>query len=285
MSRYYYNKDYFETIDTENKAYWLGFLYADGCINRYYKNDKLRNMNLEIGLCYKDRSHIQNFLDCIESNITIRDKIIKLNGKEYKSSRVNVCSKKICYDLINLGCTPNKTYTLKFPTKDIVPKQYMRDFIRGYFDGDGCISTSNAEGHTISINFTGMESFLNDLNDFLYENKIIRKKGYVNYYKERTVACSLFIYGKDTIKEVLDYLYKDSEMHLDRKYKKYLDYYKDYQDIDKHGVYYNKRSKKYVSTICLNGKKIELGTFDKIENAIEARKIAEYNKFKQSPSN
>ena len=59
MSKYYYNKDYFSVIDNSDKAYWLGFLYADGCINRYYRNEKLKAMNLELTLCDEDKKHLQ----------------------------------------------------------------------------------------------------------------------------------------------------------------------------------------------------------------------------------
>ena len=47
MSKYVYNKDYFEKINTSEKAYWLGFLYADGCITRFYKGEVLKSMSLE----------------------------------------------------------------------------------------------------------------------------------------------------------------------------------------------------------------------------------------------
>ena len=50
MSKYVYNKDYFEKINTSEKAYWLGFLYADGCITRFYKGEVLKSMSLEITL-------------------------------------------------------------------------------------------------------------------------------------------------------------------------------------------------------------------------------------------
>ena len=43
MSKYVYNKDYFEKINTSEKAYWLGFLYADGCITRFYKGEVLKS--------------------------------------------------------------------------------------------------------------------------------------------------------------------------------------------------------------------------------------------------
>ena len=96
MSKYKYNKDYFEKIDTSDKAYWLGFLYADGCINRYYKNDKLKSMTLELGLSYKDKEHLEKFKQCLDTNIPIFEKINKLNGQEYKSVRIQLNNTKIC---------------------------------------------------------------------------------------------------------------------------------------------------------------------------------------------
>ena len=65
MSKYEYNKDYFSKIDTSDKAYWLGFLYADGCINRFYRGEKLKSMTLELGLCYRDKEHLEKFKNCL----------------------------------------------------------------------------------------------------------------------------------------------------------------------------------------------------------------------------
>lgn len=94
MTKFYYNKDFFQEINTEEKAYWLGFLYADGCINKIYRNNKLKSMNLEIGLCHKDEQHLQKFLNSIESNIEIKHKKSKSNGKIYESSRIIICCTK-----------------------------------------------------------------------------------------------------------------------------------------------------------------------------------------------
>lgn len=281
MSKYYYNKDYFEKIDAPDKAYWLGFLYADGCICRVFKNDILKSMTLEISLCYEDRNHLQKFLDCLESNIQIRDKISKIGDKEYKSCRVTISCTKMCYDLINLGCTPQKTYTLKFPTEDIVPNEYMRDFLRGYFDGDGCISITdmNNKKHIVLV-LTGMSDMLNSVSDFLLSKNIIRK--YPTFQKDkRSKASSLFFHGKDTNKEILDYLYKDSNIYLDRKYNKYIEYYNDYDELEIHGVNWHKDNKAYVVTICINGVRIRVGQYKNLDDAIQARKEAEIRKMNE----
>lgn len=279
MSKYKYNKDYFSKIDTSDKAYWLGFLYADGCINSYYQNDKLKSMTLEIGLCYKDKGHLEKFKECLETNVPISDKTNKIGGKEYKSSRIQLCNTKICYDLCDLGCTPRKTYDLKFPTYDIVPYEYMRDFLRGFFDGDGCIHISEMKGKPhIQLNISGVSTMLESIVDFLIVEKIIRKKPKI-YQDNRSNACNVYFYGTDTNKELLDYLYKDSDIYLDRKYQKYVDFYKDYDDkTSKRGVYYSKHNNAYIVSIYINGKKKRIGQYKNIDDAIHARKEAEIEK-------
>ena len=288
MSKYKYNKDYFSIIDTEEKAYWLGFLYADGCITRFYKNEKLRSMSLELGLCEKDIGHLEKFLKCLDSNVPIQHRTTKIKDKEYGSCRVVINYTKLCYDLIDLGCTPKKTYTLKFPTYDQVPKKFMRDFLRGFFDGDGCISitTCNNKPHIVII-ITGMSDMLKSISDFLISEKVIRVEPSL-VKDERSKVYSLRLHGTDMIKDFLDYLYKDSCIYLDRKYQAYIDFYKDHKPIDKYGVCYSKRNKAYISSIYINGTRIRIGQYKNLEDAINARKEAEIEKMnilKNSPLN
>lgn len=280
MSKYKYNKDYFSKVDTADKAYWLGFLYADGSINRYYKNEKLKSMTLELGLSYKDKEHLEKFKQCLDSNIPIFEKTNKTNGKEYKSVRIQLNNTKICYDLWDLGCTPSKTYDIKFPTYDIVPKEFMKDFIRGFFDGDGCISVSEMNGkpHIFTI-ITGMSDMLQSISDFLISEKIISVQPKIYKDNRRNSTYDMCIHGKDTNKDFLDYLYKDSDLYLDRKYKQYIDFYKDYNDkTEKRGVYYSKTNKAYIATICIDGQRKRIGQYKNIDDAINARKEAEIEK-------
>lgn len=286
MSKYKYNKDYFSKIDSEDKAYWLGFLYADGSINRFYKGDKLRSMTLELGLAYKDKHHLEKFKECTDSNIPIFERTNKLNGKEYKSVRIQWNNTKVCYDLCDLGCTPHKTYDIRLPSSDIVPKEFMRDFLRGFFDGDGCINISEMNGKPhIQVTLTGMPEMLTDISDFLISEGIIRKTPKLRDDK-RSNAYSIFFYGADSNKELLDYLYKDATIYLDRKYEKYVDFYKDFDyKNQKRGVYYDKHNKAYIATIYIDGKKKRIGQYKNIDDAINARKEAEIEKMKlQQPA-
>lgn len=280
MSKYKYNKDYFTTINSPDKAYWLGFLYADGSINRFYTSDgRLRSMTLEIGLAYKDKEHLEKFKECLESDIPIFEKTNKLNEKEYKSVRIQLNNTKICEDLCKLGCVPSKTYIVQFPSFDIVPKEFMRDFIRGFFDGDGCISTSEIAGRPhIIVTLTGMSDMLQNISDFLIAEKIIRVRPKIHKDVRREQTFSIYFYGSDSNKELLDYLYKNANMYLDRKYKQYIDFYKNYDyNTNKRGVYYDKFNNTYIASISINGKR-KTTRHKTIEEAIQARKEAEIEK-------
>lgn len=214
--KYSCDENFFENINTEEKAYWLGFLYADGSINeRRTKEGRLKSIGLEINLNDKDYSHLEKFNKSIKGNYKITTKVNKLKGKEYNSCRISIGCTKMCRDLIKLGCTPRKSLTLVFPTEEQVPKEFVRHFVRGYVDGDGSVMFStNKKYSRLSIIST---------EDFLYECR-----DRMGWKTTNAINCSGSC-GKAYILEyngkyVLDYLktlYENSNIQLDRKYKKY----------------------------------------------------------------
>lgn len=227
MSKYTYNNDYFSVIDTEEKAYWLGFLCADGCITRFYKGEKLKSMSLELTLKDEDCEHLCKFRDALESNVPIQHRTIA--GK-YKAYRIVINSTKMCRDLIKLGCTPVKSLTLEFPNNDVLPSEFIRDFIRGYFDGDGGISYTEGDYFNVSRNktykqhhyrcyFCGNEQFLTELKKVLNSNGIktsdLKKDN-------RSNAVNVYIYGKENIDKFKEYLYKYNCISLSRKFDKFF---------------------------------------------------------------
>lgn len=150
-------------------------MYADGCVcvSHNKTKTKIKIYLLEITLCEKDRGHLEKFRECIKTDASIKDKTVKLNNKEYKSVRLSVCCNKMCLDLIKLGCASRKTYIISFPSDDIVPERYKRDFIRGYFDGDGCICVPESTPNIIIANFTGIIGMLSQIQAYLFSKKII----------------------------------------------------------------------------------------------------------------
>jgi len=199
----------FKKIDSEEKAYWLGFLYADGCIGE-------NRSQVELGLSEKDKAHVYKFRDFIKST----HKISLKNNKLGNSYRIIVEDVSIHKDLIKLGCTPRKSLTLKFPTEDQVPKSLISHFIRGYFDGDGGFSNTDK---TLCINILGTKEFLEGLKK---EVSILNnKKIYPMSYKCNNKNTYRIQFGsRKEIKIFLDYIYKNSNINLDRKYEKYKNF-------------------------------------------------------------
>lgn len=191
----------FETIDTEEKAYWLGFLYADG-----YVNDK----QVELALKAEDLEHIKKFKNFMKSEHKIS---YKENANAY---RITICSSKIASDLRALGCVQAKSLILTFPTEQQVPKHLIHHFMRGYFDGDGCISYGQGQ-YRLSV--LGTSDFLDE-----YENYILNTLNRTNRNKRKPNGSALSIQyaGTEQVYKIYNFLYKDATIYLKRKYNKFL---------------------------------------------------------------
>ena len=221
-SKYHYDHNYFSVIDTIEKAYWLGFISADGYVQ--YKHEKeSRNYELGIELQYSDRNHLKLFNKCLQGNIEVgeRTRISYFDkNKLQQVSFIRIYSKKMVTDLMKLGVMPNKSCMIEF--NNILNSDLMSHYIRGYFDGNGCISVDSKIKKRFSIDFTsGSKDFLSGLREHLYQNNI---NSYLLQEKENTYR--LFIKGISNCDVFLNYIYKDSDsVRLDRKYRKACDLY------------------------------------------------------------
>lgn len=212
--KYNLNKNYFDSIDTEDKAYWLGFIYADGCVDKSHKQ-------LIISLSPIDYEHLSLFNHCIESDYSIKYR----DNNRYITLQISC--KHLVESLIEKGCVPHKSLILTFPNKNTIPEHLIKHFIRGYFDGDGCISTilrrkTNRINPIMEceVNFLGTKSMLEGISENIPISSIkIFKFGKI--YKFR-------VQSKKNIINLMDYLYEDSSFYLQRKYDKYINNVKQY---------------------------------------------------------
>ena len=218
--RYYHDEDYFEVIDTPEKAYWLGFIYADGFIES--KRIGCGNQKLGITLAECDADHLDKFKQHIFSTNPI--KVYAGSGycAEGRYAKILLTSQKMVNDLKNKGVHENKTYELNFPSTKIVSKKLQRHFVRGYFDGDGSLSYWTRHGVTKEsrnylLGFTGTYSVLDGINSFFGKKLII---------KPHNEAHEINFGGNQQLKKFLKLLYKDATVYLDRKYEIYLDFLK-----------------------------------------------------------
>lgn len=264
--KYKINETYFEKIDTAEKAYWLGFLYADG------HNTEAPYWRVSLILKNQDTLHVQKFNNIFYPT---GDKKIKFRKTDNAASSV-IHSKKICADLVKLNVINRKSLTIKFPSNDQVPDNLLVYFIQGLFDGDGSVSIGKTtKTPCASLDFSGSIPLIKKL------KSVLKTLTNIEFgYKERnfvnTIAVT-YIKGNDKVLQFLNWLYTDPTYVLPRKYKKY----KEIQEIKTtilekksskyRGVYY--RRNKPHSTIQFGNKTYYLGKFNTEEEAAIA-----YNK-------
>jgi hypothetical protein len=163
--KYSVNKTYFEKIDTAEKAYWLGFLYADG------HNTEAPYWRISLILKKQDTQHVKKFHDILYPT---GDKKITFRKSDGAATSV-IHSKKICEDLIKLNVVNRKSLIIKFPNSNIVPDEYIIYFIQGLFDGDGSVSTTKkTKTPCACLDFTGSVPLITKLQN------VIKKS---NWYK------------------------------------------------------------------------------------------------------
>lgn len=195
----------FDKIDTEEKAYWLGFLYADGAVSS-------SSNNVELSLSASDKDHLEKYKAFLKSPKTINVSNITSNGNTYQRCRLTVTDKHFKEQLIKCGCVPQKSTILTFPSESIVPKKFITHFVRGYIDGDGCISFTKTGRLVLQI--IGTKEFLLKIQELFPEFKVLRKD---KRWKDNTYCIGVACSNAD---KILTILYKDSTIFLQRKYNR-----------------------------------------------------------------
>jgi intein-encoded DNA endonuclease-like protein len=216
----FFDIDFFEKIDTEAKAYWLGFIFADGSVVKTDKNLQEYN-RVCVSISAKDIAHLQKLESILNFSKPNRIKIYKKTPNasfksEYDTCYLHLNSIKLCSDIINHGCVPQKTYDTTHNPQNI-PDHLICHFIRGYFDGDGSIS-----GKLKSPMFSITTS--KNHNEWI-QSYLMR---FCNLNKTKLTFCrnayQLDYGGINQIVRIFHYLYDDATIYLERKYNKFYSY-------------------------------------------------------------
>lgn len=202
------NEHYFDMIDHQNKAYILGFLFADGY---HYQ---IKNI-IKLQLASKDKEILIKFREILSSP----DKKL-YQDKRDGSYSLELCNKHLSQQLEKLGMVQNKTFEIRVPFKEI--KGFESHFVRGYYDGDGTIS-KRTKGNRWDVSITSNSAFVNDLN-FLLKQFLDIEFGITQQGKVQDIRTS----NKKKINLFLNWIYEDAELYLERKYlraQNFLDSY------------------------------------------------------------
>lgn len=215
--KYTFNEHYFDEFISNKQAYILGLLYADGC--NYPPQNQIR-----IELQERDKDILEKIN--VELN---NEKPLKFSDRQkqhptYQNTySVELCSKHFAKTLSNLGVVPRKSLILTFP--DWLSQDFYAAFLLGYSDGDGCISKDISRA---SWSIVGTEEFCVRVDKILTELVGVDKcilHTTADAKENNTNTRVLYVNGVDNVKKVLDYIYKDAELYMQRKYDIYKSIY------------------------------------------------------------
>lgn len=201
------NENYFDNINSQRKAYWLGWIMADGNVSIYNGQ-----YSLKLNIMKQDKMLIENFLNDIKGDYKIHDRMVSTpQGKLKEASYVSITSRHMVEKLIEYGVIPRKTGFEKFPEN--LPDIYKRHFLRGFFDAEGHVSYRREfRNNYYSIGFTTNYTMCQAIEEYIgIGGKLHKCEG----------AYQL-VYGKKNGKVLFEILYKDADFYLPRKHDKFV---------------------------------------------------------------
>lgn len=190
---YTLNEDYFKTWSS-NMAYILGFFAADGVVSKNTPTISFAQIEKEI-------------LEQIKKEINTQQPLVQNSKTGVYLLTIN--SKVMKIDLMKLhGINPSKSLNIKFP---YVPEEYLSHFVRGYFDGDGCIYKNK--------NFVNIVGGSREFTEELY--LIFEEQKFNPILKDFGQHYRIYISGYENIKRFSTWIYTDNRLKLQRKYDRF----------------------------------------------------------------
>lgn len=209
----FYDEFFFDTIDTEEKAYWLGFIYADGYISS-------TNNTVGIELKSTDSGHLEKLRNSMQAEREVKFYHKNSTFGPQDTCRFQICSSHLKKMLLSYYKSTNKTFEGEFPKIDRI--DLIPHLIRGFFDGDGNLSGKPKSQDQIfrpSLGFIGTKEtlkYIEEISGFHWSwSQRFPERGLNNYQ----INCGRV---QDCI-NFLNYMYKDATIYLDRKYQRYLE--------------------------------------------------------------
>ena len=192
------NKNPFLDLNNKNVMYWLGWLATDGYIS-------LKESRISLGLSSKDLDVIEKFRDFLSPKLKI---VHKIQHGQFEICQISFRNKEVTNYLYNLGFKENKTFNF-IPNFEIT-----WDYIRGVFEGDGYLRWGDIK----ELNITSackkhieiIKKFTDNFGIKSYIREAVKPNGTTMYNYE--------IYTKNHITKFIDYIYKDAETFMNRKF-------------------------------------------------------------------
>lgn len=215
-NKYSLNEHYFDKIDSNEKAYWLGYIAADGCIT---KTNYFAAASID-----------KEILDQLKIDLEYTGEVYLPKQKENRTPayRINFSSKILCDALRKLGIHEKKSMIYnELPNID---EKYISHFIRGYFDGDGCICKHDSSyvrnnkryffTH-VYVNIVATKNFCEALRDVF----LIQLGYFAHIHKHPTKSMYyIYVHKQSALRKLFDYMYQNASFYLERKHQKFIDF-------------------------------------------------------------
>lgn len=203
-------ENYFETIDTENKAYFLGLIISDGCI--FEHSTKQNSISICLQEC--DKYLLESFIKDIHTNKHI-------TSDNRGCFEISISSNKMVKDLSKYGVIPRKSLNTIFPTN--INHNMYPHLLRGIIDGDGSIAfykrKDRPNSYTKAVRLCqGNKEFLNDIIQFLHKEI---NTSIISLYQEKESLWSIAYRSNEDMSKVHNYLYDNATIYMKRKKDKY----------------------------------------------------------------
>jgi hypothetical protein len=205
------DENFFEKIDSEEKAYFLGLIFADGSLNNKLKT-------LQLTLVEEDSDILEYFIRNIYLDRELRT-IYPRSVNHKVQKQVTITSRIFYESLLVYHLSQNKSENGIWVNEGLISKELFHHFIRGYFDGDGCIYHNNKSGDK-TVSFTGSHVFIENLRRFLVVELSLNKGNISKRYKDG-FSSTLTFGGLKQVEKIKKYLYKDSNIYFKRKLLKF----------------------------------------------------------------
>ncbi len=217
--RYFCDYRFFEHIDSQEKAYWLGFLAADGSVATHHK------ANLRVQIALSDEDHLRLFKEALDASHPIRrierESARMIDGRVISGSQaviLDICSRPLVDDLVAAGVGPRKTHALRWP--EHLPRELLRHYLRGYFDGDGCWYANDRRPKAFDFMFQlcGNEPFLLGCQRYLMSECGLSE---TRLRQRRHDRCRELAYnGRTQGRRIFSLMYDGATVRMERKYLK-----------------------------------------------------------------
>lgn len=206
--KHYIDPHTFDVIDTQEKAYWWGFIYADGYVGR--------ERSLAVTLKRSDINHLIELKTFLKAEHPVKRCIQKTNGKGYPTAQFYATDQHLGKRLVELGITVRRKEFFK--VKHNLPSELAQHWIRGVFDGDGHVSTIGSRRP--EVNFSGNIEMLRFIREALHEGTGLRADQLI--YKHSFADLTYLAYtGRLQDKAIGEFLYKNATIYLERKWDRF----------------------------------------------------------------